>query len=66
MSKSRANWRAKQKAKYKQEQLENKLSTQNKYGFADLTPYNAIAGKDMISKATLTNCKQRANGSFNG
>lgn len=65
--KNRAEWLGERKS-YWASKADNycAISTQNIYGFTDLTPFNAITGSDKISKATLTNCKQKASGSFNG
>lgn len=66
MPKSRTVTRANKKFGRKLERLENETSAKNICGFTDLTPYNALTGKDKISKATLTDCKQKVSGSFNG
>jgi len=59
--KSRKNDRAKKNARQKEE----RLSTQNAFGFTDLTPYNAINGKQVMSKPTLTDMKHEVPGGFN-
>ena len=66
MARSRANWRAKQKAKYKQEQLENKVSPFRPDGTADYTTFSALTGKELISKSRPSELKQKMPGSFNG
>ena len=45
---------------------EDRLDTKNTYGFTDYTPYNAITGNHIMSRATLSNAKQKVYGSFNG
>lgn len=64
MSKNRKNWR---KKRAHEEALERRNALAYKTnGHADPTPYNAINGKDIISKATLSEVKTKVNGSFNG
>lgn len=66
MARNRAKQRANKKL-YKALQRENEcVSPFRPDGTADYTTFSALTGKDKISKATLTDCKHRANGSFNG
>jgi len=61
--------RKKQREKYKlmrqKERQEEGVSGQNAFGFTDLTPYNAINGKQVMSKPTLTDMKHEVPGGFN-
>lgn len=65
MAKNRIKQKANRAKKKKEEAIERKMSMKTN-GYTDLTPYNAINGKDVISKATLSEVKTKVNGSFNG
>ena len=65
MNDKRRMARERQRANRKMQKELDRIGTKDN-GYTDLTPYNAITGKDKISKSTPTELKTRVKGSFNG
>ncbi len=61
----RENRRKKRIEQAIERRLDNEISTKNKYGFSDYTPYNAITSKEIISKSTITDPQTKMPGGYN-
>ncbi len=62
---NRKKRRERQRANRRIKRKEERLDAKTMGGHTDLTPYNAITGKDLMSAGRVTNPAQKLPGGFN-